>query len=69
VQRHLAARGLWGDALQGTIEAELSAEVDAALVIARAAPPPTASQLFDHVYADPPTTLQRQRSSRIGATS
>lgn len=69
VQRHLTARGLWGDDRQQTVEAELSAEVDAALVIARAASPATAAQLFDHVYADPPATLQRQRTTRIGTPS
>ncbi|MCU1390710.1 MAG: Pyruvate dehydrogenase (acetyl-transferring) [Ilumatobacteraceae bacterium] len=69
VQRHLASRRLWDDDRRQTVEAELSAEVDAALVIARAEPAPTASQLFDHVYADPPSTLQRQRAARIGATS
>ena len=69
VQRHLSARGLWDDDGCRTVEAELAAEVDAALVIARAAPPPTASQLFDHVYADAPATLDRQRAARVRARS
>ena len=67
VQRHLAARGLWDDDRRAAVEAELSAEVDAALVVARAAPPPTAAQLFEHVYADPPPRLDRQRTARTGA--
>ena len=69
VQRHLTARGLWDADRQQSVEADLAAEVEAALVVARAAPVPTTSQLFDHVYADPPATVLRQRASRTGATS
>jgi pyruvate dehydrogenase E1 component alpha subunit len=69
VQRHLAGRGLWDDARRAAVEAELSAEVEEALVVARAAPPPDPSQLFDTVYADPPATLLRQRAAKLGATS
>ncbi len=69
VQRHLTARGLWGDDQRQVVEAELSAEIEDALVIARAAPPPNASQLFDYVYADAPATMLRQRAARLGATA
>ncbi len=69
VQRHLETRGLWDDERRKAVEAELAAEVEEQLVIARAAPAPNASQLFDHVFAELPEGLVRQRTARMGGAA
>lgn len=53
-------RELWDDAQQSALEAEIHAEIDAAVAAADQAPAPTRDQLFEHVYADPPRRLIAQ---------
>jgi pyruvate dehydrogenase E1 component alpha subunit len=47
-----------GDALR----AEVEAEIDAAVAAAEGGAPPGPTALFDHVYADPPERVRRQRA-------
>jgi pyruvate dehydrogenase E1 component alpha subunit len=65
VQRYLASRGRWDNAAQAAMDAELTRQVEDALAIARAAPAPNAGQIFEHVFADPPATLDRQRTAKL----
>jgi pyruvate dehydrogenase E1 component alpha subunit len=66
LRRHLAARGLADEAAEKRLVDELRAEVDAAFAAAESAPAAGAGALFDHVYADPPERLRRQRAAAIG---
>lgn len=59
--RSLESLGALDDAQRRALDRELSAELDAALAIAEAAPPPPRASLFDDVYADLPGHLQEQR--------
>ena len=61
VVRYLAQRGLWDDQRDHETRASVRAEVDAALEKAAAFPVVTPSQLFDHIYAELPERLRRQR--------
>ena len=52
------------DALRSAaIDRELTEELDAALALAEADPPPTRASLFDDVYAEIPAHLEEQRRS------
>jgi len=62
LRRHLDARGLWSDAKQRELEAQLEAEIAAALGAAETLGPPAPATLFDDVYASPPRHLEEQRS-------
>ncbi len=61
VVRYLAQRGLWDEELDQETRASVRAEVDAALEKAAAFPIVTPNQLFDHIYAELPERLRRQR--------
>ena len=52
VQRHLAARGCWSDATAAAFQSDISRTIDLALAAARAVPPPTPEDLFNHTYAN-----------------
>jgi pyruvate dehydrogenase E1 component alpha subunit len=64
VRRHLAERGLTDEASEEALRAEAKAEVDAAVAAVEAEPAPGVDALFDHVYADPPARVARQREER-----
>ncbi len=66
VRRLLAARGLADEAAEERLVDELREEVDAAFAAAEAAPAAGPAALFDHVYADPPDRLRRQRAAATG---
>lgn len=59
--RSLESNGVLNDAQRRAVDEELSAELDAALDIAEAAPPPARASLFDDVYAELPRHLIEQR--------
>jgi len=59
--RALEAQGALDARLIRAIQAELSAELDAALEAVEPAPPPPRASLFDDVYAELPAHLQEQR--------
>ena len=56
---HQGAGGL-EEGLEDPMRAEIEAEVEAALARAEAEPGPRFDQIFEHVYADPPSRLRRQ---------
>lgn len=69
VRQYLTSRGVWNEELEAQEEERLSARLDAALEWAQAQPAPSAEQVFDHVYADPPQRLLRQRAEIVGGLS
>ena len=66
LRRYLTARGLVDEASEAALVAELKAQVDAAVVAAEAAPAPGPEAIFDHVYADEPVRVARQRTELGG---
>ncbi|MDE0904247.1 MAG: thiamine pyrophosphate-dependent enzyme [Planctomycetota bacterium] len=60
MQRFLAQRGLWDEALEETLQAECAAEVAAAAKEAQATPGPTLETIFSDVYETLPNHLRRQ---------
>jgi pyruvate dehydrogenase E1 component alpha subunit len=66
VIKHLTQRGLWSEDRDKAIRATVRAEIDAALEKAATFPPPVPSDLFEHVYADLPARLRRQRADFLG---
>jgi pyruvate dehydrogenase E1 component alpha subunit len=52
VQRYLATRGGWNDDTASEVHDDISRTIDRALATARAVPPPTAEDLFEHTYAE-----------------
>jgi pyruvate dehydrogenase E1 component alpha subunit/2-oxoisovalerate dehydrogenase E1 component alpha subunit len=61
LRRHLVHRGLLDDAADATLEAELNAEIAAAVTAIEALPPPDRETLFDDVYKELPWNLKEQR--------
>lgn len=61
LRAYLDARGLLDEASDAAMRAEIDEEIDAAVEAAERAAPPGPAQLFDHVYADPPERVRRQR--------
>ncbi|MEI9940690.1 MAG: thiamine pyrophosphate-dependent enzyme [Pseudomonadota bacterium] len=59
--RSLEAQGALDAGRSRALDDELSAELDAALLVAEAAPPPPRASLFDDVYAELPGHLLEQR--------
>ncbi len=60
--RYLVAKGLTTDAKRAAIEAEIDAEVIAAIKEVEPLPPPARESLFDDVYAELPWHLRDQRA-------
>ena len=58
--------GCADEAAEERLVDELREEVDAAFAAAEAAPAAGPAALFDHVYADPPDRLRRQRAAATG---
>jgi pyruvate dehydrogenase E1 component alpha subunit len=61
LSRALEAAGALDAARSAAIERELTEELDAALAIVEADPPPPRASLFDDVYAEIPAHLEEQR--------
>jgi pyruvate dehydrogenase E1 component alpha subunit/2-oxoisovalerate dehydrogenase E1 component alpha subunit len=61
----LEAQGALDEARRRALDAELSAELDAALALAEAAPAPARASLFDDVYAQLPGHLLEQRKELL----
>jgi pyruvate dehydrogenase E1 component alpha subunit len=62
VERYLASRGLWDERRATEMDDAIRAELDEAVSWASALQPPDAMEMFDHVYADPPERVRRQRA-------
>lgn len=58
----LGSRGLWDDAAEQALSAELEAEIDSAILQAEASGPVPPEWMFDDVYAEPTPLLQLQRN-------
>jgi pyruvate dehydrogenase E1 component alpha subunit len=61
VKKYLAGLGMWDEKREREMTESIEAELDEAIAQAQKAPPPQPSQIFDHVFADLPPRLQRQR--------
>jgi pyruvate dehydrogenase E1 component alpha subunit len=64
-RRYLVARGLVDDAREQQVRDAIEREIDAALAVAAADPPPALESLFDDVYARRPFHLDEQRRSLL----
>ena len=60
LKRFLVAYGLHDDAREAALQAEVDAEIRAAIAVAEAAPPIERSSLLDDVYAERPWHLREQ---------
>ena len=66
VIKHLTQRGLWSEERDRETRASVRAEIDAALESAATFPSPEPGHLFEHVYAEPPERVRRQRAGLLG---
>ncbi len=62
VRVELAERGLLDEAGEQLLAEELKAEINAAVAAAEAGAGARPEQIFEHVYADPPERVRRQRA-------
>jgi pyruvate dehydrogenase E1 component alpha subunit/2-oxoisovalerate dehydrogenase E1 component alpha subunit len=62
LRKHMVHKGLIDDASDAALEAELTAEIAAAVNEVEALPPPARATLFDDVYAELPWNLVEQRA-------
>ena len=67
VRRWLESMQAWNEARQTELEATCSADVEAGVARLFAAEPEPPSVMFDHVYAEPPAELARQRDEGLRA--
>ena len=66
LRTHLAAAGAWDKAKEDALLKECNEQVQAAAQAYLDTPPPTAEQMFDHLYAQLPAALARQRAAALG---
>lgn len=62
VQLYLAARDRWNDEVERLWAGEIETEIRGAMEKASTYPAPRPEDVFDHVYANPPARMTRQRS-------
>jgi pyruvate dehydrogenase E1 component alpha subunit len=69
IQRRLFAEGTLDEVTDAALTLELTGELDAAVLEAESAPPPSADSLFTDVYAQLPRHLREQAAelARVGA--
>ncbi|MBI4347844.1 MAG: pyruvate dehydrogenase (acetyl-transferring) E1 component subunit alpha [Elusimicrobia bacterium] len=65
VERYLARLGRWDDAQAEEMRESIDRELQTALATAASAAPPTPEAVFEHVYADPPDRIRRQREEAV----
>ncbi|HEU4404276.1 MAG TPA: thiamine pyrophosphate-dependent enzyme [Polyangiaceae bacterium] len=65
LRRYLERAGLFTEADERALVAELDAAIARAIEVAEAAPPPARETLFDDVYAAPPWHLREQRDELL----
>jgi len=63
---YLAGAGAWDKAAEDALLREVNEQVQAAAQAYLDTPPPTAAQMFDHLYATLPAALQKQRAAALG---
>lgn len=61
VRKHLVHAGAWTEADDRQLHADLSAQVEQAVEEYLATPPPAPESMFDHLFAQLPSALERQR--------
>jgi len=66
VRTHLIAGGAWDKAREDALLKECNEQVQAAAQAYLDTPPPTAEQMFAHLYATLPAALQKQRAAACG---
>jgi len=66
LRAHLIAAGAWDKAQEDALLKECNEQVQAAAQAYLDTPPPTAEQMFDHLYAQLPAALQKQRAAALG---
>jgi pyruvate dehydrogenase E1 component alpha subunit len=62
----LTENGAWDKAKEDALLKECNEKVQAAAQAYLDTPPPTAEQMFDHLYAQLPAALQKQRAAALG---
>ena len=62
----LTENGAWDKAKEDALLKECNEKVQAAAQAYLDTPPPTAAQMFDHLYATLPVALQKQRAAAVG---
>jgi pyruvate dehydrogenase E1 component alpha subunit len=62
LERYVLNRQILSDADLATLKAEIRAELDAVHRLVATLPRPDADFIFQHVYADPPARLEKQRA-------
>jgi pyruvate dehydrogenase E1 component alpha subunit len=63
--KHLQTKGLWDDAKQKALEAQIDARIKDAVAAAEKVPPPSLESMFEDVYKEPPWHLQEQRAQLV----
>jgi pyruvate dehydrogenase E1 component alpha subunit len=66
LRSYLMASGTWDKAREDALLKECNEKVQAAAQAYLDTPPPTAEQMFDHLYAKLPAALQKQRAAALG---
>ena len=61
VEKYLTSVGSWSVERAADMETSIQRELEAALAKASAFPSPDASEMFEHVYANPPERVLRQK--------
>ena len=66
LRTHLNATGAWDKAKEDALLKDCNEQVQAAAQAYLDTLPPTADQMFDHLYATLPAALQKQRAAALG---
>ena len=66
LRTYLTGLGAWDKAKDDALLKECNEQVQAAAQAYLDTPPPTAEQMFDHLYATLPAALQKQRAAAVG---
>jgi len=66
LRANLTAAGAWDKAREDTLLKECNERVQAAAQAYLDTPPPTPAQMFDHLYAQLPAALHKQRAAALG---
>ncbi len=68
LRTYLVDNGAWDKAKEDALLKECNEQVQAAAQAYLDTPPPTAEQMFDHLYATLPAALQKQRAAALGSS-
>jgi pyruvate dehydrogenase E1 component alpha subunit len=66
LRAYLATNGAWDKAAEDALLRDVNEQVQAAAQAYLDTPPPTVAQMFDHLYATLPASLQKQRAAALG---